>query len=81
MLGGTVNDRSRRFAIGVAVAWLVLPLLGGVAGFGAAFAGVVLPFVEGDYQQLFALGVVGCIVGAILATMQTVWSYWRTFMR
>jgi hypothetical protein len=37
--------------------------------------------VEGDYQQLFTLGVVGCIGGAVLATMQTVWSYWRTYLR
>jgi hypothetical protein len=81
MLGGTVDDRSRRFAIALGVAWLVLPLLGGLIGFGAAFAGAVLPFVEGDYGQLFALGVVGCIGGAILATMHTVWSYWRTFIR
>lgn len=81
MLGGTVDDRSRRFAIGIAVAWLVFPLLGGLAGLGAAFKGVVLPIVEGDFAQLVACGVVGCIVGAILATMHTVWSYWRIFIR
>ncbi len=81
MLGGTVDDRSRRFTIGLVVAWLVLPLLGGIVGIGAAFAGAVLPYVEEDYQQLLGLGVVGCIGGAILATMHTVWSYWRIFIR
>lgn len=81
MLGGTVDDRSRRFAIGMAVAWLVLPLGGGLFGLGAAFGGAVLPYIEGDYAQLMGLGVVGCISGAVLATMHTVWSYWRTFLR
>ncbi|MGV3616158.1 MAG: hypothetical protein ACO1SV_12560 [Fimbriimonas sp.] len=76
-----MDDRSRRFAIGVGVAWLILPLFGGFAGLGAAFAGLVLPYIEGDYAQLVGCGVVGCFAGAALATVHTVWSYWKTFLR
>ena len=76
-----MDGRTRRFAIGIAVVWLVLPLMGGLAGLGLAFKGVELPFVTGDYAQLFGLGVVGCVLGAVLATFHSVWSYWRTYLR
>ncbi len=78
-----MDPRARRFAIGVAVAWLLLPLFGGLAGLGFAFTGVTLPFVDQrwDYGQLAGWGVLGCVAGAVLATGHTVWSYWRTYLR
>jgi hypothetical protein len=81
MLGGSVDGRSRKFIVGIAVAWLLLPLAGGIAGLGLAFAGVALPFVAGEYAQLLGCGVVGCLLGAACASVHTVWSYWRAFLR
>jgi hypothetical protein len=67
--------------MGVAIAWAALPLGFGLVGFGLAFAGVVLPFVKDDFGQLFGAGVLGSLAGAGLATVHTLWSYWRTYLR
>ncbi len=76
-----VDPRSRRFVTGLLVAWAVLPLLGGLAGLWAAFQGLTLPYVKDDFGQLVGCGTAGCLVGAFLATVHTVWSYWRTYLR
>lgn len=76
-----MDRRSRRFGIGVAVAWFVLPLTGGLIGLLLAFKGAQLPFLKGDFSLLFGWGVLGSLLGAGLAMMQTVWSYWRTYLR